>query len=106
MNTLDLLLVNKIFLDDITIDHVGLPKISDHHPILVNISCKGFSNPGLVQKSQRLNFKRADNAAIEEIFSESLQHFKEQGMTIHHMWDLFRSAIGQAKSHIPTMLRS
>ena len=103
-NTLDLLLVNKILLDDITIEHVVLPRISDHHPILVNISCQGFSKPGLVQKSQRLNFKRADNDAIEKIFSKLLQHIKDQGKTIHHIWDLFKSAIEQAKSHIPTML--
>lgn len=103
-NTLDLLLVDKILLDDITVKYTILPNISDHNPILVNICCQGFTKSNQDFKHTKLNFKKANQDAISDIFLTLHQKIKNTPpLKAEQVWHDFKESIDLSKTHIPIL---
>jgi hypothetical protein len=106
-NTLDLVLVETILLDDISLSTEVLPCLSDHNIVKIDFKLQHFFNRGGQEsKKVRLNFKKANYMKIEEDFnklhSEMLLVVKP---SVQYQWDMLVDKIDSLTSeYIPPLL--
>ena len=106
-NTLDLVLVNKAALDDVYISCEVLPYISDHKMIMTTIQPQSFPDkqstiPGT--KTPRYNFRKANYADIENLFSKLLHNLENSAEPVEPTWHKIENTIKQALDSIPGKL--
>lgn len=101
-NTLDLILINTILLDDLYVDHRVLPPISDHNAIILDIACDTFLPSKPSKPLPKYNYKRADFSKISVIYDELLNELPH--IDCKNQWDRFTETVSLAKTHIPVLL--
>ena len=104
-NTLDLVMVHKSLLDDLNIDCDVLPRISDHHVLLIDVYVQVFSNVVLRNKRQltRRNFNKANYTDIENIYAELNTKISNM-QNVEDIWNDFNHATTQALESVPKRL--
>jgi hypothetical protein len=106
-NTLDLVLVEKCLLDDVTVAHDVLPGISDHNMILINVGSQKFlTRPNKGSTNPKFNYKKADYLEISKLFWELRDKFsKQKNIDSSEMWNNFRDKTWESLAkHVPTLL--
>ena len=104
-NTLDLVMVHKSLLDDLNIDCDILPRISDHHVLLINVYVQVFSSDAIKNKRQltRRNFNKANYTDIDNIYAELNTKIANM-QDVADIWNDFNHATTQALESIPKRL--
>ena len=104
-NTLDLVLVNKSFLNDVELQCSTLPPISDHNMILIDLNIQKMASaaPGQCARLHR-NYNKAKYDEIDQIFADIIEHFEQLGADIDQQWEIFSNATQEALSTIPRKL--
>ena len=103
-NTLDLVMVNKSFLDDVTVDCEILPPISDHNMILVDVKTQEMTRNKTAPSRVFKDYKKANFDDIELIFFEFLMNLENRNIDIDETWDSFTKCVEEALDTIPGKL--
>ena len=103
-NTLDLVMVNKSFLDDVTVECDILPPISDHNMILVDMKTQELTTNKSAPPRIFKDYKKANFDDIESIFFEFITSLENRNLDIEETWNSFTKCVEQALESIPGKL--
>jgi hypothetical protein len=107
-NTLDLVLIDKLLLNDVIVECEVLPGISDHNMILTGMKLQSTrsSRVNVSGARVRYNFKKADYREIKVKFELLEQFFDNSAdMSASDRWEAFKSATLESLSnYVPTLL--
>jgi hypothetical protein len=105
-NTLDLVMLNKLLLNDIDIKCQILPGISDHNMLLIDITAQDLASVFTVPpKKIYRNYDRANYAEIETTFNSLKTHIMETPPTeVEECWTKFLHCLNTAVESIPGKL--
>ena len=105
-NTLDLVLINRSLLDELTVDCSILNPISDHNMLLVDVSVQAFSSytaPTQATIKKKYNFKKAKFSEIETDYrnlKERMCHYD----SVSQIWTDMDQTTKQVLDRIPSVL--
>ena len=106
-NTLDLVLIDRVLLDDFDIVATVLPRLSDHNMILVDMTMQNtLASKEDTHSKVKYNFKKAKYPNINDAFKLLLQRMKNirQG-NIEQVWIIFKECIDNALTDfVPKLL--
>lgn len=102
-NTLDLVLVNKVLLDEIYIKCTVLPYMSDHNMILLTMTVQDCFQTNVHKPCKIYKFLDANYCEIETSYRHLLDSFSN-GLDIDSMYNAFCKTSHDALSTIPCFL--
>ena len=103
-NTLDLVMVNKSFLDDVSVECDILPPISDQNMILVDMKTQELTTNKSAPPRIFKDYKKANFEELENIFFEFITSLENRNLDIEETWNSFTKCVEQALESIPGKL--
>ena len=105
-NTLDLVLVEKELLNEMNVQCEILPRLSDHHMVLVSLVTQQYTDKRATGRPQhKLNLDNAKFSEINKLFESLHSEIQLPYQSIEHQWHKFTETIKTATDqYIPTKL--
>lgn len=103
-NTLDLVMTNKTFLNEVDLQCEILPPISDHNMILIDMKTQHINNTTLNTTTTFKNYNKAKYDEIEQIFSSLASELEAENSETDSKWRNFKVGVNEALDSIPGKL--